>query len=79
MMGNTAHYTYSETRLDKILAVISNQRYETYNGKSNIDNWYKFMLYITVYNKYRKELEQSISGHSQLLANLKNNKIKVAK
>ena len=79
MMGNTAPYTYSETRLDKILAITTFNKYENYNGKSHIDNWYNFILHIVVYNKYRRELEQSISGHSELLANLKNNKIKVKK
>jgi len=66
----------STIRMDKLLAIRSEEWSSDPNQK-RIDKWYKFFLYISVYRKYRAELEADKKNKEVKLNALKNKKISV--
>ena len=63
------------TSISKLLSIHNNQ----YGIYKQIDKWYKFFLYVEVFKRYRKQLEDNEKKNKTSLAKLKNTYIKTKK
>jgi hypothetical protein len=64
----------SSMRMDKLL-INHYQEYAHNNNQRRLEKWYRFWLNITVFKKYRKELEADKKNKISKLTALKNKKI----